>query len=267
MSSGNARGFSVRSRLASTQNSCNNPSIMNRSRLPLANRHSTSAAFSLSDLLFVLAALALLTATALSHQNIGPRTERLVCGNNLRQIGVAFQEWSDAFDDKIPWQVRPPNGGTGSGSPLIDNAWYHFAAISNQLPSPSVLACPSDSAKAATRWDFSPSGFLNPSFRNNALSYLVGCHAEIRLPITVLCADRNLVPDTASQGCSLGFTAAIGVSPGSTRVTWSGTNIHFSSGNVLLSGGNVLEVSSTELKRFLTTKNTDTASDHYLLPR
>ena len=244
---------------------------MNRGQpLPLANRRARSLfAFSLSDLLFVLAALALLAATALSYQNIGPRTERLVCGNNLRQIGVAFQEWSDAFDDKIPWQVALTNGGTG-GYPnaLIDNAWYHFAAISNQLPSPSVLACPSDSAKIATRWDFSTNGFLNPSFRNNALSYLIGCHAAIRLPNWLLSADRNILPDSIGEACSVGFTSVATVNTLSdTRATWTGTNMHFGSGNVLLSGGSVLEVSSPGLKRYLITQDTDTSRAHYLLPR
>src|SRR5436853_5808964 len=90
------------------------------------NLAARAAAFSLTDLLFLLAALALFVATALAHQSIGPRSERLVCGNNLRQIGVAFQQWSDSFEDTIPWQLSPAKGGTGFGNPLIDNAWYHF---------------------------------------------------------------------------------------------------------------------------------------------
>jgi hypothetical protein len=232
------------------------------------DRTKNRSAFTITELAVVLAGCALLIISALPLLgNSRLRSERLVCGNNLRQIGVAFQTWSDSFADKVPWQVQSTNGGT-AGNGLIDSAWYHYIAISNELANPALLGCPSDNVKLAKTWDTSADGgFLNPGYRNNALSYLVGGHAEIRLPLSVLAADRNMIPDFFGAGCSIGFHNAIGLIAHSSAASWNLTNVHSGFGNVLLTGGNVVELSTLGLRKFISDANTDNGSEHFLLPR
>jgi len=231
-----------------------------------------SSGFTLIELAFVVAAVALLLATTLPVlANSRLRSDRLVCANNLRRIGVAFHVWSDSHQDKVPWQLPGPSaeGGTGGfGNPLMNNAWYHFAAISNELVTPTLLACPSDNAKVATQWDTNPSGgFLNAAYRNNSVSYLVGCHAEIRLPNSVLSADRNVLPDSSSQSCSLGFQTVAGIYTTGSLAGWDPSSIHSLFGNVLFTGGNVAELSSSGLRKAVADPNSDNGTEHFLLPR
>jgi hypothetical protein len=190
-----------------------------------------------------------------------------VCGNNLRQVAVAVQVWSDSFEDLIPWQVAYQKGGT-SFSPLIDNAWYNFSWISNELASPSVFSCPSDNARTATKWNSSADGgFLNPSYRGNALSYFLGCHAEIRRPSTILAGDRNIRPDSGPSACSLGFTAASMIQLQATQASWNPTNLHAGSGNILFITGAVQETTTPGLREVFHDRMNDNGSDHLLLPR
>ena len=224
----------------------------------------------MTELLFVTGAVALLLLTAaplLGNSKL--RSDRLVCGNNLRQIGVAFQTWADSHEDRFPWVVSQGSGGTSlPNTALMDNAWYHYLPLSNTLNSPSLLACPSDLSKVATKWDFdSAGGFLNSAYRNNSLSYLVGCHAEIRHPQSVLAGDRNIIPDSYNAGCALGFRFAIMLNARNSLAKWNSTIMHGASGNVLVGGGSVCELSSLGLQEFVRQVNTDNGSEHYLLPR
>jgi type II secretory pathway pseudopilin PulG len=232
---------------------------------------SNSKAFTTIELLFVVTGIALLLLTAAPlFGNSKVRSDRLVCGNNLRQIGVAFQTWADSHEDKIPWLVSPASGGTSvPNTSLMDNAWYHYLPVSNSLASPKLLACPSDSARIATKWDFdSAGGFLNPAYRNNSLSYLVGCHSQIRLPQSILAGDRNILPDSiAPAGCSVGFRFAIMLIAPNSHATWNSTVMHGPTGNILSTDGSVAELSSLGLQQFVKQGNTDNGSEHYLLPR
>jgi type II secretory pathway pseudopilin PulG len=244
--------------------------MSSRQQSPRQGFLSTRCAFTVTELLFVTAAVALLLLTAVPLLgNSKLRSDRLVCGNNLRQIGVAFQTWADSHEDRFPWVVSQGSGGTSlPGAPLMDNAWYHYVPLSNTLSSPSLLACPSDLSKVATKWDFdSAGGFLNSAYRNNSLSYLVGCHAEIRLPQSVLAGDRNIIPDSRNAACSVGFRFAIMLNAANSFSKWDSAIMHGASGNILAGGGSVSELSSLSLQQFVKQANTDNGSEHYLLPR
>jgi hypothetical protein len=233
-------------------------------------RPAHSRAFTVTELLFVAGGIALLLLTAaplLGNSRL--RSEGLVCGNNLRQIGVAFQTWADSHEDKIPWLVPQAKGGTSApGSSLMQNAWIHFLPLSNNLASPRLLACPSDNVRIASKWDQSADGgFINAGYRNNALSYLVGCHGELNLPSSILSTDRNMRVDNVSAGCSIGFQFVAQVNArGFSVVAWT-NSIHMTLGNVLQAGGNVSEVNSVGLRSLVAASNNDNGSEHYLMPR
>src|SRR5688572_23933317 len=79
---------------------------------------------------------------ALSRPKV--RICRITCLSHLKQIGLAFRMWSNDHGESFPWIVSTNESGTlefsGSGDPLL-----HFVAISNELNTPKVLVCPSDS--------------------------------------------------------------------------------------------------------------------------
>jgi len=231
---------------------------------------SAPRGFTVPELLFVVAGIALLLLTAVPLLgNNKLRSDRLVCGNNLRQIGVAFQTWADSHEDRTPWFVSQTQGGTSlPGSPLMDNAWYHYLPLSNTLSSPKLLACPSDFSKVATRWDFAgDGGFLNAGYRNNALSYFIGCHADINLPRSVLGGDRNIMPDSRNSACAVGFRFAMTLYAGNSVARWDVGIMHGFTGNILSADGGVGELSSLALREYVKEANIDNGSEHYVLPR
>src|SRR4051794_31545831 len=95
-------------------------------------------AFTRIELFFCAAAITLILIPALSVLASNKSdSQRIVCLNNLRQIGRAFQVWASDNGNANPWRVPPPDGT--KGHPLLGNLWYQFAVISNQLGSPKLL--------------------------------------------------------------------------------------------------------------------------------
>ncbi|HTG42964.1 MAG TPA: type II secretion system protein, partial [Verrucomicrobiae bacterium] len=114
-------------------------------------------AFTRLELVVVLACLSLLVGPLIplfAHtQRAG---ERSVCVNNLRLVGRAFQVWGKDHENKLPWRTPVAEGG-GYGSPRPGAAWREFTWMTNELITPRILACPSDSAVRVAR-NFSDNG-------------------------------------------------------------------------------------------------------------
>ena len=163
-------------------------------------------------------------------------------------------------------------GGT-SDHPGAANAWLHFSWISNELITPSLLACPGDyGTRAARDWTPGPSGFLNPSYRANAVSYFLSLHVDAAEPLSWLAGDRNLESGTYSQGCGLTAvgTTAVGFDRilfGPSPVQWSATNIHLANGNLLLNDGQVHQTDNLALGNNLRDSVWFTTRNHVLMPR
>jgi hypothetical protein len=226
-------------------------------------------AFTRLELFLAAGAMSLIALLALpTLAGNRTRSERLVCVNNLRQIGIALQVWGDSHDDEKPWRVTPLNGGT-SGHALAANAWFHFVVASNELGSPKVLVCPSDAGtRTAIAWTSQQGGFLNPQYRANALSYFVAGHADFAHPSTWVSGDGNLSGFTYGQGCGLlgVSTAAAAITPRVSPTTQWTSTIHNAEGNLLLNSGQVLQVPNSGLMTSVSNSLWLT-SDHLLLPR
>ncbi len=139
---------------------------------------------------------------------------------------------------------------------FINNAWFHYAWISNELGTPRILACPDDDTARVAR-DFSTTaegGFMNPTFRNHALSYLVGLEVRPSRLRLLVAADRNIDVGGSNRNCSSGVTAAGLLDPSGQRSgipsRWQ-PGIHERRGNILLYDGQVLFTSSYQLGDYL----------------
>ncbi len=185
-----------------------------------------SAAFTRAELLITLAVFSLLVAIvlpALAHDRA--RSARIICANNLRQIGAAMQTWGNDHQDLQPWEVPPVEGGT-KAHPLAVNVWLHFAVLSNELASARILFCPTDTGTPAFDFGSSPEGgYLSPNYRNAATSYLVA-HRDSNEPMVMTVADRNLLGAAPRSCVVFGMALSIRVpSSGQPTARWGGVFI------------------------------------------
>ena len=159
--------------------------------------HQASAGLTRVELLVVIMTVGLLLAVGLPVLGASAGRSRLtLCGNNLRQITRAAQEWASRHEERFPWNVLPGEGGTSNqnnDSPLSVNPFFHFSVLSNELRTPRLLVCPSDPVKkVAKEFSANADGLNHITYQNAALSYFVGTDAIPARPKTLLTGDRNI---------------------------------------------------------------------------
>lgn len=190
--------------------------------------------FTLVALLVILAVLAVLAALLLPALAAAKKKAQAInCVNNLKQCGLAFRIWEGDNGDKFPMEVSASQGGTREFVTGADT-FHHFQVMSNELSTPIILACPSDTRTAAA------------SFRrlgNRNVSYFVGLEAADSNPQGFLDGDRNLTSDQAPDDGILKLT------PGG-PVSWT-PEIHQNKGNLGLCDGSVQQVSNAGVKTAL----------------
>jgi len=212
-------------------------------------RFAFVSAFTRIEALTLIATLGLLLAVILpALANTRPRSHRVICANNLRQIGMAMQLWGNDFGDRPPYDVPYAEGGT-LAHPLAPNVWLHFAWVSNELASPKVLFCPSDDGRPASEFTGDPrTGYLHSNFRNLATSYFI-THYRV-WPPSVQMGDRNVTVN-GSGGCYR-FNQApyIQVRPAWPSAGWT-NGLHERSGNCLLLDGRVEQADNGRFRELL----------------
>lgn len=174
------------------------------------------------------------------------RVDRVHCANNLRQLWVALQLWGGDHGEQLLWNASMADGGTRL-HPLSANAWIHYAYLSNELASPKILLCPSDTGTPAREFSGDPSsGYLHPNFRNRATSYFLNAHPNgvvLGTPFLygndILLGDRN-IPVDGSTACSV-FAQAfyIPIHPVRPTFAWKEGLHGVNAGNLLLFDGQV----------------------------
>ncbi len=193
------------------------------------SKHSADG-FTLIELLVVIAIIAILAALLLPALNGGKkRAQRIVCENNLRQLGLAFQMFAHDHNSKFPMQVPASDGGSqefAENGYLVTGNFYfgyrHFQSLGNFLATPKILICPADTRTTATNF---------ATLQNANLSFFVGVDADYFRPMSVLAGDGNLVaPQTLLRGAVGG------------RLAWTATQHRFK-GNVLFADDHVEEFS------------------------
>ena len=228
------------------------------------------AAFTRLDLLFVLLALALCAAVVLPALAASrPRSHRVACANNLRQIGGALHLWGNDYGDRFPFAVATVDGGTAL-HPLAVNTWLHFSWLSNELNSAGILLCPSDTGRPARDFSADPNGgYLHPNFANAATSYLLGHGGGRGGPLDVISADRNVSYDFSSSCSLFRQSRTVNTSGGAAQslARWT-DGLHSFFGNMLRKDGSIVQAGRDEFARVISAGSfEDFATFHYITPR
>jgi prepilin-type processing-associated H-X9-DG protein len=209
-----------------------------------------TVALTLVEVLVVVFVLAVLVMLILPDNHPAVRrTKRINCVNNLKQVGLAYRIWEVDNNDKYPMNVSVTNGGSME-LVNVGDAVSTFLIMSNELGSPKVLVCFSDSNRIAA---LSFSQGLN----NSNISYFVGLNAREELPQTILSGDDNFATD--------GVPAKSGLLELSTNasVAWTAAR-HNLLGNIGFADGSVQSLSNSNLLIYL--QQTGLATNRLAIP-
>jgi prepilin-type N-terminal cleavage/methylation domain-containing protein len=256
-------------------------------------------AFTLIELLVVIAIIAILAAMLLPALAAAKRkAQKINCVNNLKQVNLAFRIWEGDNGDKYPMAVGSASGGAneymahgttaGSTTPATPAKVYNpgiaFMVMSNELGTPKILFCPSDSIHTAGQTGSYATNFNSGELLGSAvvaspnatgatgltkISYFIDADGQESDPQGLMAGDCN-VGSTATAGSApiyrFGQTSATQPTASSAAMTvglnssafaggnlwaWTQNDLHQKTGNTAIADGSVQSVTVSGFQALL----------------
>jgi prepilin-type N-terminal cleavage/methylation domain-containing protein len=233
-------------------------------------------AFTLIELLVVIAIIAILAALLLPALAAAKRkAQRINCVSNIKQVGIAFRLWEGDNGDRYPMAVQtafngakekiyaantPPAAGYG-----LTNV---FVVMSNELSTPKILVCPSDSSRNYQ------TNFANLAFNYLNMSYFVCGDAAETYPQMILDGDRNIGTSGTQNAPANNTNSTIGNlfvqwPGGAVWWAWTAVDMHLRVGNLGMADGSAQQATVAGLQTALgaATNGASTISPSYNFPQ
>ena len=213
-------------------------------------------AFTLIEMIVVVVVVLILVTLfmPLSPRSAKPKARRIMCLNNLKEIGTAYGIWERDHGDFVPAQQLAANGGwkerltNANQGPIC---WTNYALMTTELGlDPKLVVCPADERRPAK--DF------KTDFKDNThLSYFVGVGANDTYPQSIAAGDRNLGSGTKpdpdygySPKSGQGNDVAIPITgPASWSLKMHSAGNPLGAGNILLGDGSAQQASSASFNQ------------------
>jgi prepilin-type N-terminal cleavage/methylation domain-containing protein len=270
-------------------------------------------AFTLIELLVVIAIIAILAAMLLPALAAAKKkAQKINCVNNLKQVGLAYRIWSGDNNDKYPQAKSYADGGAsenvqhGTTASTKLNPIQVFMVMSNELSTPKVTYCPSDSYQSIVPTIFNyiavvgapviynpctpPAAAAAASAQsgNGACSYFVNGEGTETDPQIILGGDRNIgtggttasanspstyafiatsaAPTTPNTSSQLQLTGAAWAAA-TTQWSWTQGEMHQKTGNLLLADGSAQQATISGLHTAMQNSTNSIASQGWNFPK
>jgi len=234
-------------------------------------------AFTLIELLVVIAIIAILAALLLPALAAAKRkAQRINCVSNLKQVGIAFRLWEGDNGDRYPMAVSTQYNGAkeniycASGPAVAGYGLTNvFVVMSNELSTPKILFCPSDSTRNYT------TNFIALVNNIQNMSYFICGDAAESYPSMIMDGDRNIgiaaVPNAIATTTNTIALAATTFqwTGGAAWWAWTGVDMHLRVGNIGMADGSAQQttVSTLQVALGAATNSASTTQPWYNFPQ
>jgi prepilin-type processing-associated H-X9-DG protein len=160
------------------------------------------------------------------------RSPRIKCVSNLKHASLGFRLWAADHGDMYPWQVSTNQGGAKEYALATDMVRV-FAVVTNEMMTPKILKCPSNTNRPVTVTKFD-------KLTRQSVSYYLNLSAVDQRPMDAVIGDRNILIDGVRAPAGLMTVRS------NQSLLWD-QDIHRGRGNVGLVDGSVQQLSVAAL--------------------